>query len=68
MEGKNVYLESLAEGKSATFTLRIKPHDSVKAGTYETFLILSYKDSNGKQFVYEQPATITITASSFTYL
>jgi len=67
MEGKNVYLESLAEGKSATFTLRIKPHDSVKAGTYETFLILSYKDSNGKQFVYEQPATITITASSFTY-
>lgn len=67
MEGKNVYLESLAEGKSATFTLRIKPHDSVKAGTYETFLILSYKDSDGKQFVYEQPATITITASSFTY-
>jgi len=67
MQGKNVYLESLAGGKSATFTLRIKPHENVTAGTYETFLILSYKDANGNQYIYEQPATITIAASSFTY-
>lgn len=67
MQGKNVYLESLAAGKSATFTLRIKPHETATAGTYETFLILSYKDANGNQYIYEQPATITIAASSFTY-
>lgn len=67
MEGKNVYLESLAQGKSATFTLRIRPHENVTPGTYETFLILSYKDINGNQYLYEQPATININASSFTY-
>lgn len=67
MQGKNVYLESLAGGKSATFTLRIKPHENVTSGTYETFLILSYKDINGNLYTYEQPATITVAASSFTY-
>ncbi|MGB9749617.1 MAG: membrane protein insertase YidC [Caldisericia bacterium] len=67
MQGKNVYLASLAAGKSATFTLRIKPHEKITSGTYETFLILSYKDANGNQYMYEQPATITIAASSFTY-
>lgn len=67
MQGKNVYLESLQGGKSATFTLRVKPHENATSGTYETFLILSYKDANGNQYMYEQPATITIAASSFTY-
>lgn len=67
MQGKNVYLESLEGGKSASFTLRIKPHENVTPGSYETALILTYKDANGNQYIYEEKATINVAASSFTY-
>ncbi len=65
--GKNTFLESLQPNKSSTFTLRLKPLESVTPKTYTIPILVDYLDSSGNSYHIEEDATINIVSNSFVY-